>query len=264
MPPFFFSMNYKPLLIDFDGVLKIGNSPASDVEEFFQFIEYNKIPACILSNSTLRTGDMVKEFFTSHNIELKIPAITAFDAALSFVKKNYNRVQVYCRDYLIHHFNRIIDEKNPEAIVIGDIEDKWNYQIVNDIFKKVLGGAELIAMHKNKYWNPYGELLIDAGAFITGIEYASGKEAVLIGKPSPHYFNQALIKINCKIEHGFYMIGDDLENDIIASQRIGGTGILIYTGKTKFPINDADDIKPDFEVHSLSDVGAIIQQEFQQ
>jgi hypothetical protein len=31
----------------------------------------------------------------------------------------------------------MIDEKNPEAVVIGDIEDKWNYQIINDIFKKV-------------------------------------------------------------------------------------------------------------------------------
>ena len=126
-------MNYKPLLIDFDGVLKIGNSPASDVEEFFQFIEENKISACILSNSTLRPGEMVKEFFADHKIELNIPAVTAFDATLSFVKKNYKRVQVYCRDYLIHRFEGMIDENNPEAIVIGDIEDKWNYQIVNDI-----------------------------------------------------------------------------------------------------------------------------------
>ena len=166
-------MKSKPLLIDLDGVLKLGNSPAPDVKEFFSFINENKIPACILSNSTLRTGEMVNEFFASHNFELKIPAITAFDAVLTFVKKNYQKVQVYCRDYLIHHFDGMIDDENPEAIVIGDIEDKWNYQIVNDIFKKVFEGADLVAMHKNKYWNPHGELLIDAGAFITAIEFAS-------------------------------------------------------------------------------------------
>jgi ribonucleotide monophosphatase NagD (HAD superfamily) len=97
-------MKFKPLLIDLDGVLKIGDSPTTDVNEFFNFIKENKIPACILSNSTLRTGEQVKELFTSHKIELSIPAITAFDAALSFVKKNYKKVQVYCRDYLIHHF----------------------------------------------------------------------------------------------------------------------------------------------------------------
>jgi len=254
-------MKHKPILIDLDGVLKLGNSPAPDVNEFFDFVKENKIPACILSNSTLRTGELVREFFTSQNIELTIPAITAFDAALSFVKKNYKRIQVYCRKYLIHHFDRMIDEENPEAIVIGDIEDKWNYQIVNDIFKKVFAGADLVAMHKNKYWNPAGELLIDTGAFITGIEFASGKEAILIGKPSPHYFKAALSSINSKMENGFFMIGDDIENDIKATQDIGGKGILIYTGKTKFPLDKSINIKPDFEAHSLKEVISILRQE---
>jgi len=257
-------MKLNPLLIAFDGVLKIGNSPAPDVNEFFNFINENKIPACILSNSTLRIGEMVKEFFALHKIDLTIPAITAFDATLSYVKKNYKKVQVYCRDYLIHHFEGMIDEENPEAIVIGDIEYRWNYQIVNDVFKKVFAGADLVAMHKNKYWNPHGELLIDAGAFITGIEFASGKETILIGKPSPLYFKAALESIDARLENGFYMIGDDIENDIKAAQDIGGKGILIYTGKTIFPLDKKLNINPDFEAQTLSEVISILKLELQQ
>ena len=45
----------KPLLIDLDGVLRIGDSTAPNIKEFLNFIETNKIPACILSNSTLFT-----------------------------------------------------------------------------------------------------------------------------------------------------------------------------------------------------------------
>jgi HAD superfamily hydrolase (TIGR01458 family) len=254
-------MKYKPLLIDLDGVLKLGNSPAPDVKDLFEFINENKISACILSNSTLRTGEQVKEFFASHKIELTIPAITAFDATLSFVKKNYKKIQVYCREYLIHHFEGMIDDQNPEAIVIGDIEDKWNYQIMNDIFNKVFAGADLVAMHKNKYWNPQGKLLIDAGAFITGIEYSSGKEAIVIGKPSQHYFNAALEKLGAKVEESFFMIGDDIENDIKAVQDIGGKGILIYTGKTKFPLDEFIKIKPDFEAQSLKEIIRILTKE---
>jgi len=254
-------MKYKPLLIDLDGVLKIGNNPAPDSEEFFNFIDKEKIPACILSNSTLRTGDLIKDFFSSHGIAITIPAITAFDATLEFVKKNYKKVQVYCRDYLIHHFEGMIDDENPEAIVIGDIEDRWTYQIVNDIFKKVFAGADLVAMHKSKYWNPSGELLIDAGAFITGIEFAASKKAILIGKPSPHYFKATLEKISADAEEGFIMIGDDIENDIKAAQDLGGKGILIFTGKTKFPIESNIGIKPDFEVYSLKEVVDILANE---
>ena len=244
-------MNKKPLLIDLDGVLKLGEQPAKDTNEFFSFITEHKIPACVLSNSTLRTGDMVKEFFSSNKISLNFPAITAFDATLSYVKKNYKKIQVYCRDYLIHHFDGMIDDKNPEAIVIGDIGDRWNYQIVNDIFKRVLGGADLVAMHKSKYWNPEGELLIDTGAFITGIEYATSKEAIVIGKPSSHYFTAALEKIQSNFKDGFFMIGDDIESDIIASQNLGGTGILVFTGKTKYPLDESYRFNPDYEVHSL-------------
>ena len=250
----------KPLLIDLDGVLKLGSSPAPDVKGFFEFINKHNIPACILSNSTLRTGEMVKEFFASHNIKTSIPAITAFDSTVSYVKKNYKKVRVYCRDYLLHHFDGFIDEEYPEAVVIGDIEDKWNYQIMNDIFKKVFNGADFIAMHKNKYWYPKDELMIDAGAFVNAIEFATGKEATLIGKPSPLYFKTALEEINSKIENGFYMIGDDVENDVGAAQKLGGKGIIIYTGKTKYPLDASFGIQPEFETHSLKEVISIFEQ----
>jgi HAD superfamily hydrolase (TIGR01458 family) len=246
-------MMQKPVLIDFDGVVKLGDSPAPDAKIFFHFINENKIAACILSNSTLRTGELIKEFFSVHGIDLQIPALTAFDAAVSFVKKNYQRVQVHCRDYLLHHFDGMIDQEHPEAVIIGDIEDKWNYEIMNNIFKKVFAGADLVAMHKNKYWNPHGELLIDAGAFIRGIEYSTDKKAILIGKPSKLYFESALNKIGCSLKDGFYMIGDDVENDVIAAQKIGGTGVLIYTGKTESPLRTKLESNPDFEVHSLTE-----------
>lgn len=45
----------KPILIDLDGVLRIGNTIANGARDFIEFIETNKIPACILSNSTLFT-----------------------------------------------------------------------------------------------------------------------------------------------------------------------------------------------------------------
>ena len=251
-------MSKKPVLIDFDGVVKIGVSPAPDAKKFLNFLFESNIPACILSNSTLRTGDLIREYFASHDINLQIPALTAFDATVSFVKKSYKKVKVYCRDYLIQHFEGMLDEDNPEAVVIGDIEDKWNFKIMNDIFKKVFTGADLIAMHKNKYWSPHGELLVDAGAFIAGIEYSTNRKAILIGKPSKLYFETALDKIDCLPEDGFYMVGDDIENDVLAAQEIGGTGVLIYTGKTEYPFNKNSSALPDYEVHSLTEVIKIV------
>lgn len=241
-----------PLLIDFDGVIKLGDKVAPDAKDFFLYIDKEQIPSCILSNSTLRTANLIKEFLKNKGIELKIPAFTAFDATVEYVKNHYSKVKVYCRDYLLLHFNDILEENNPEAIVIGDIGERWNYETMNEIFRYVINGAEIIAMHKNKYWQPEGELILDAGAFINAIEYASGKEAIIIGKPSPIYFQIALEKIGYKTNTMFFMLGDDIENDINAAQLVGGKGILILTGKTKEEV--IKKYKPDYIAHSLSDV----------
>lgn len=247
---------FKPVLIDFDGVIKIGNEIAPDAKIFFDFIESNQIPACILSNSTLRTAELMKDFLKQKGLEINIPAFTAFDVTLEFVKQNYTKVKVYCRDYLLHHFEELNTETNPQAVVIGDIGNRWNYETMNEIFNYVINGADIIAMHKNKFWMPEGKLILDSGAFISAIEYAADKQAIVIGKPSPLYFRTSLKQLGFSAESDFFMIGDDLENDILAAQKIGGKGILTLTGKTK--TEDAKNDKPDFIVNSLTEIISLL------
>ena len=87
-------MNLKtdiPVLIDFDGVIRIGKEPAKDLNEFISFIHSEKINAIIISNSTLKSSEKIKDFFKKNNLEINIPTITAVDATLGHVKKNYKR-----------------------------------------------------------------------------------------------------------------------------------------------------------------------------
>ncbi len=249
-----------PVLIDFDGVIKLGDKIAPDAEEFFSFLTKNEIPFFLLSNSTLRTSEGMLEFIKTNGIPGRIPAMTAVDAALSYVRDNYKKVSVYCRPDIKALFAESDTDENPEAVVIGDIADRWTYETMNEIFRKVWNGADIIAMHKNRYWEPDGKTLtMDAGAFITAIEYASSKKAITIGKPSPIYFQAALKKLGFKPDSEFIMIGDDLESDIAAAQSIGGKGVLVYTGKTKPPL-PANSIKPEYEAMNLKEVISLIAQ----
>jgi HAD superfamily hydrolase (TIGR01458 family) len=252
-------MNNKiPVLIDFDGVIKLGNNIAGDAGEFFTFLNQNDFPFYVISNSTLRTSDTMLQFIRKNGININIPAMTAVDATLNYVKENYRKVSVYCRPNIKPLFSDFDVDDNPEAVVLGDIADKWTYETMNEIFRKVWNGADIIAMHKNRYWEPDGKTLtMDAGAFITAIEYAASKEAILIGKPSPIYFQTALKQLGFKAGTEFIMIGDDVESDIAAAQTIGGKGILIYTGKTEFPLK-ANSTKPDFEVMNLNEITGIL------
>ena len=246
---------YIPLLIDFDGVLKIGDNPAHGIKEFLSFIIDKKITACILSNSTLKTGEDIKDFFYSNKIELTLPVMSAVDATLSFVKHNYKSISVYAVKRIREVFSEFLTDEDPDAVVVGDLGEKWTYEILNEIFRKVHNGAELVAMQKNKFWKPDGKTIaLDAGAFISSIEFATGKEAKLIGKPSSLFFQSALKILGLSENSGFLMLGDDIETDIGAAQKSGGKGILIYTGKTKYPLPEDSKIKPDYSVKTLSDL----------
>jgi len=115
-------------------------------------------------------------------------------------------------------------------------------------------------MHHNRFWYPGGEeLCLDAGAFIKAIEYGAERESILIGKPSPLYFRTALSLLGFSADDEFFMIGDDLENDVIAAQKIGGRGVLIYTGKTGFPLTGNQNLKLDLEINSLTEMIEILE-----
>lgn len=252
-------MDKKPVLIDLDGVLRINKTPADGVDEFLKFLAESKIPACILSNSTLYGAKEIKGFFDTNKLGHNFPIITAVEATANYVKEKYNTVSVFVDDRVKYLFSGLTDNKNPEAIVVGDLGKTWNYEIINAIFKKVLDGADLIAMQKNKYWKtPEDGYLIDAGAFIAGFEFSTNKKAILIGKPSPLYFKSGIEATGNSKDTEFIMIGDDLISDIAGAKKVNAKTILILTGKTKETDLKNSEIQPDFVARDLRETIAIL------
>ena len=78
------------------------------------------------------------------------------------------------------------------AVVIGDGGDDLSFRNLDTAFRLIRGGAAFLAMHRNPWWlTPRGPTL-DAGAVVVGLEYATGRKATVLGKPSPVVFRQAL------------------------------------------------------------------------
>ncbi len=241
-----------PFLIDFDGVINLYGKPAPYTKELLDLLARHHIPAFILSNSTLRTTKNIKNFLLENKLPFDIPVMTAADATLKFVKSNYKRVSVYCVENVKKEFEKLIDDADPQAVVVGDLADSWSVETLNEIFLKIHNGADLIAMHMNRFWSPEkNKLVLDAGSFISAIEYATQKKAILIGKPSPIYFQTALEMLGYPKDSIFLMLGDDMELDIVPTQKMGGKTILILTGKTKLPLSES--VNPDYISNDLSE-----------
>ena len=97
-------------------------------------------------------------------------------------------------------------------------------------FAEIQLGAELFCLHKNRWWQTSRGLLLDAGAFVAGLEYATGVEATVLGKPSPAYFAAALDVLGAELELT-WLVGDDAESDVRSAQLFGMRTALVRTGK---------------------------------
>ena len=124
---------------------------------------------------------------------------------------------------------------------------------MNQIFQLVMNDSELIALHKGKYWQTPQGLRVDIGVYIAGLEYVTGVEATVIGKPSPAFFESAIQELDCAADE-IVMIGDDIESDIGGAQHCGIRGFLVQTGKYRQEIVDASSIIPDEILDSVTDI----------
>lgn len=97
-------------------------------------------------------------------------------------------------------------------------------------FRRLLDGASLYTLQRNRYFQRGGELVTDVGPLAAFLTYASGREAETLGKPSSLLFDAVAAEAGVRREE-IVMVGDDAEFDVSASVALGMSGILVRTGK---------------------------------
>ncbi|KAI1307597.1 Phospholysine phosphohistidine inorganic pyrophosphate phosphatase [Halotydeus destructor] len=106
--------------------------------------------------------------------------------------------------------------------------------------------TKLISMGKGRYYQENGRLVMDLGAYATGLEYACDVRAIVIGKPSEQFYSSALDLLGGIEAQDAVMIGDDILGDVEGSQKMGMKGILVKTGKFRAGRDDQHPrVKPD-------------------
>jgi len=137
------------------------------------------------------------------------------------------------------------------AVVVGDAGQGFTYASLNDAFRLINAGAELIALAKNRVFiGSDGQPTLDAGAFVAALEYATRKAAIVLGKPAPDFFRLAAAHMGLPPRQ-VGMIGDDAEFDVVAAIDAGLTGYLVRTGKWTSDSLDGLDMQPSAEFDDL-------------
>ena len=148
---------------------------------------------------------------------------------------------------------------NVDAVLLGGADEGeetgrvFSYLNLNRAFHELEAGAELYCLHKNRWWQTADGARLDTGAFVAGLEYAADIEATVLGKPSNAYYAAALEALDA--EAGLtWMIGDDLDGDIVGAHKHGMKTLLVRTGKFRPDDVERSPIQPDGIVSSIAQV----------
>jgi len=244
------------ILLDLSGVLYVGDTAIAGAVDAVSRLRQANISYCFITNTTRRTSLSIQQSLTELGFSIKLDDIfTACSAALDYIRIHQLRPHVLVHRDLYQEFSTL-DVRNPNAVVLGDAAEDFSYQNLNTAFRILMqdNTTEFISMGYNRYFMEADGLSLDLGAFTAALEFASGKQAIIMGKPSKDFFLQAVLKLGCKPEQ-VLMIGDDVESDVNGALRAGLQACLVKTGK--YQQGDEDKICT-ANAQIADDVGAAI------
>jgi phospholysine phosphohistidine inorganic pyrophosphate phosphatase len=244
------------LLLDLSGVIYVQDEAVPGAAEALGELRSRGMPIRLVTNTTMRPRRSILERLERLGIEadpdeLITPATLA---ARRCEEAGYESVSLVVLDELREDLEGLPEKEGPvDAVIVGDLGDRWDYEILNGAFRRLMDGAELIALQKNRYWETSEGLSLDAGPFVAALEYATGREAEVMGKPSDAFFELALSELGVRADVAA-MVGDDVEADVGGAMDAGLAGILVRTGKYREDLVQASGVEPTATADSIADV----------
>ncbi|HLO25012.1 MAG TPA: TIGR01458 family HAD-type hydrolase [Geobacteraceae bacterium] len=220
----------KGILVDLSGTVHIGDRAIPGAVEAVRRLQGEGFPLRFVTNTSRKTRAMLHEDLLRFGFDMPVAHLfTAPLAVRRFLEMNSLRPFLLIHPNLAGEFADL-SQQDPNAVVVGFAQHAFTYAAMNRAFQLLKNGAPLLATGKTRYFEGAAGLELDAGPFVDALEYASGTEAVVLGKPSARFFLDAVAELGCRPEETI-MVGDDVVSDVRAAVDAGLRGILVQTGK---------------------------------
>ncbi len=247
------------ILFDIDGVLEYQGKVFDKAIELVNKIRERGINLRFLTNSTLKSSRSAAEKLEKRGFKVfKEEVVTASFATALYLKEIKPRsIWLLLAREGVEEFDQfVIDEDNPEYIVIGDCRDSFNFSTMNKVLQKVMNGAKLIGMISELIDSSLGTLELNVGSWVGMIERAANVKATYIGKPNKYVFDLILKDFNISKER-ILMVGDRVSSDIVGAHNAGIKSVLVKQGEFSSHHLHSK-IKPDFIIDKISDLEQIV------
>ena len=249
----------KAVFFDLDGVLYEGDQAVPGAPEAVRWFQEQGIPHLFLTNTTSRPRSALVAKLAALDIRVQEDSIfTPPVAARQWLQdQGRRRVALFVPEATREEFSGLVpvdrEGEEADAVVLGDLGEAWDFATLNRAFRLLVDSpAALVALGLTRYWKAPDGLRLDVGPFVKALEYATGKEAVVLGKPARPFYQAALARLGTTPEETL-MIGDDIRGDVAAAQAAGLHAVLVRTGKF-LPGDLEQGIEPDAVLDSVAEL----------
>jgi len=256
---------YKPraYLLDLDGTLYSGGAAIPGATETLARLRARDIPYRLVTNTTSRSRVMLVDRLRNYGFDASPEELFTATLAGSLLARTagYQRVAPFIPEPALADMEQLElvggtsgsgSARVPDAVLVGDLGDRWTYALLQEAFEYLMGGAALVALSRDRYWLQGQRLALDAGPFVAALEFAAGKKAAVAGKPSPAFYAAALTSLGLSPTTPAAMVGDDLWSDVQGAQAAGLQGWLVRTGKYRESALRESGIRPDRILDSIA------------
>lgn len=245
------------ILLDVDGVLHVSGEAIPGGAEAVARLRAAGHRLRFITNNTTRARTRLADELRTLGIELSDEELQTTPRAAAHALKG-RRVLAMTMAAILDDLEGVeLVGEEAEAVLLGGADETpetnrvFSYMNLARAFAELDTGAELYCLHRNRWWQTSRGPLLDAGAFVAGLEYAAEVEATVLGKPSAAYFDAALAALDADAALT-WMVGDDLESDIRGAHACGLRTVLVRTGKFRPDEVERSPLRPDGIVSSIA------------
>ena len=264
------------VLFDIDGVLVTSWKPIPGAAEALRALADNQIACAYLTNTTTKTRAQIADLLTDAGMAVRSDeVITAAVLTADYVRSRYPDARCFLVNsgqidedmpgidiVYSSEFTGARAPEPPDVVLLGGAGPEYSHLTLSWVYDWMAQGVPVVAMHRSTAWTTTDGLRVDTGMYLIGMEQTSGRKATAVGKPAPEGFLSAASRLGVDAEE-MYMVGDDLNNDVLAGQVAGMTGVLVRTGKFRQDTLDrwaADEfaMQPNHVIDSVADLPALL------
>ena len=252
----------KLYLFDMDGTLYLGSRLYGFTKELLQQIRATGGRYLFMTNNSSKSvEDYVKKLAGLGIEATREDFMTSSQVTAYYLKQKHPGRKLYVcgtqsliRELESEGFTVTTDLEQVECVVMG-FDTELTFRKLHDVSYLLLTKKDLpyIATNPDLVCPTEFGSVPDCGSVCYGIKNATGREPVVIGKPSPLMPQLAMDKLDIPKEQTC-VVGDRIYTDVKSGLNAGITGILVLSGETTREILAQSPDKPHLVLEDASEI----------